>query len=507
MYKRNCQLSIEDFVFPFGKLNSENKWVKLAEVAPWDKIDDVYAKNFVPNGAPAYPARMALGSLIVKQMLWCSDVELCEHIAENPYIQYFIGLKEFTEGCPFGASTLVAFRRRFTEDDLKSINEMIIKNAKGNGKGNGKSNGGNGSTDGNNSDGDNNKTDGNDSGNNNTEHTLALDATVAPSDITYPQDVKLLNCAREHLERIIDDICRGTGLKKPRTYRNCARRDYLNFSKSKKRTIKKTRYAIRRGLAYIKRDLGYIDALTNNVDYPANLDDRTLFLIKTIRTLFEQQTYMYERRTHSVQNRIVSISQPWVRPIVRGKAKARTEFGAKLHLSVDDKGLARIETISFDPFNEADYLIESVKNYHKRKGIYPDRLLVDKIYRNHKNLAFCKEKNIQVSGPRLGRPPKDHIKTVERKKQERKDAARRNCIEGVFGTAKTTYGLDPVAARLEETTKTVIALSILTFNLKKLLKVSFGHFWDSLFSVLSGLRVDIYDYDCVGGLYGLRVAE
>lgn len=179
-------------------------------------------------------------------------------------------------------------------------------------------------------------------------------------------------------------------------YRNCARRDYLNFSKSKKRTIKKTRHAIRRGLAYIKRDLGYIDILTHNDDYSASLDERTLSLLETIQTLFKQQAYMYETRTHSVQNRVVSISQPWVRPIVRGKAKAKTEFGAKLHLSVDDEGLARIEDISFDPFNEADYLMKSVENYRNRTGTYPDRLLVDKIYRNRKNLAFCKEKNIKV---------------------------------------------------------------------------------------------------------------
>ena len=127
MYKLDKQLRFEDFVFPYGKLDNENEWVQLAAIIPWDRIEEMYAKKFVNNGHPAHPARMALGSLLIKQMLRCSDERTVRHISENPYMQYFIGMKEYTSRCPFGESTMVAFRKRFTEEELAQINEWILE--------------------------------------------------------------------------------------------------------------------------------------------------------------------------------------------------------------------------------------------------------------------------------------------------------------------------------------------------------------------------------------------
>lgn len=116
---------------------------------------------------------------------------------------------------------------------------------------------------------------------------------------------------------------------------------------------------------------------------------------------------MYDNCVHSVPNRIVSISQPYIRPIVRGKGKAPTEFGAKLDLSIDDSGMARIEKQSFDAYNESDVLISTIQRYYERAGHYSERVLADKIYRNRNNLSFCKEHGIRLSGPELGRPKKN----------------------------------------------------------------------------------------------------
>ena len=95
---------------------------------------------------------------------------------------------------------------------------------------------------------------------------------------------------------------------------------------------------------------------------------------------------MYDNRVHSVPDRIVSISQPYIRPIVRGKAAAPVEFGAKLDLSLDEKGMARMEKMSFDAYNESDVLISAVQRYFERTDHYPERVLADKIYRNRANL-------------------------------------------------------------------------------------------------------------------------
>ena len=106
---------------------------------------------------------------------------------------------------------------------------------------------------------------------------------------------------------------------------------------------------------------------------------------------------MYDNRTHSVADRIVSISQPHIRPIVRGKAKSPVEFGMKFDLSVDNQGFARIEKNSFDAYNESEVLIEALERYKKRHGYYPERVLVDKIYRNRKNIRYCQERGIRIS--------------------------------------------------------------------------------------------------------------
>ena len=103
----------------------------------------------------------------------------------------------------------------------------------------------------------------------------------------------------------------------------------------------------------------------------------------------------------------MSIAQPWVRPIVRGKAHANTEFGAKLHLSMVD-GYARIERLSFDAFNEATDFFAAVEAYRTAYGCYPKRVLADKIYRNRETLAWCKERGIQLTGRRWDGLPKMH---------------------------------------------------------------------------------------------------
>ena len=114
--------------------------------------------------------------------------------------------------------------------------------------------------------------------------------------------------------------------KKPRTYREVARREYLAVAKSKKRTTKKLRSLIRKQLECLRRDLGYLEAyMAEGYALPAKYADFYL----TIMELYRQQKYMFDNHTHRVEGRIVSISQPYLRPIVRGKAKNPTEFGAK----------------------------------------------------------------------------------------------------------------------------------------------------------------------------------
>lgn len=436
MYKIENQTAFDDFVFPYGTLNKNNRWVKLANEIPWDEIEVLYAKKFVNNGFPAKNIRIALGCLIIKQILNCTDQETVDQVAENPYLQYFLGLKEYTDKAPFGASSMVMFRKRFSEDDiLATINELIINDENNNGDDDNKPNSG----------------------------TIAIDATCAPADIAFPQDLILLNKARETTEKMIDKLHIQSDKPKPRTYRQQARKNFLNISKSKKKSSAKLRKAIRKQLGYISRNFKHIDTM---LQAGCGLQTKDIEKLSILVKLYEQQKTMHDERNHSITDRIVSICQPHVRPIQRGKAKAKTEFGAKVEISII-KGFARVETLSFNAYNEGGNLIGIINEYKKRYGCYPERVLVDKLYRNRVNLAYCKEHGINITGPALGRPKKD---TKIDKKQEYIDICDRNCVEGKFGEGKTAYGLDRIAAHLKNTSECVIRIIFLVMNLNKRLR-------------------------------------
>ena len=158
---------------------------------------------------------------------------------------------------------------------------------------------------------------------------------------------------------------------------------------------------------------------------------------------------------------------------MRGKAKAPVEFGAKLDMSIDENGIARLEKLSFDAYNEADVLITAIERHHERTGHYPERALVDQIYRNHKNRAFCKEHGIRISGPALGRPKE---KTEEELKQEYADNTDRIEVERGFSLAKRSYGIGLIRTKLDDTTRSSTALSILVMNLNLMARILFALF-------------------------------
>ena len=252
--------------------------------------------------------------------------------------------------------------------------------------------------------------------------------------------------------------------KKPRTYRKKAHKDYASYARSRKPKAKQTRKAIGKQLGYLKRNISSIEKMiAGGRQLPSKYTER----FSTIQTIYVQQKEMYDNHTHSVKDRIVSLSQPWIRPIVRGKAKAKVEFGVKLDISVCD-GWTRLERHSFDAYNESTGLKDMIEQYRKRTGHYPERVLADKIYRNRDNLSYCKQHNIRLSGPALGRPKKD---AEIDKKQNDIDECERVVDERKFSLAKRNSGMGMIVTRLKETTCHSIAMSVLLLNLRKIEKM------------------------------------
>ena len=208
MYRySNGQISLADFKQPVGmNLKESNRWVKKAQTIPWPEIEKRYAALFTNRkGNVAKPLRLALGACIIQAEYGFSDEETALMIQENPYLQYFCGYPGYDdEKLPFAPSLMVYFRKRLTPEVLGEINEMIVRDAKGRQVKEAES-----------------KDDDDDSdgqpGTGGNSGTMIVDATCAPSNIRYPQDVSLLNEARENTETLLDVLHDPADGKKPRT--------------------------------------------------------------------------------------------------------------------------------------------------------------------------------------------------------------------------------------------------------------------------------------------------
>ena len=462
MYRqRLSQPEFEDFYLPFGgRLRSDNRWVRLSKLIPWDEIEEQYAKHFSAEGmgAPAKPVRLALGSLIIKEKLRLTDEETVEQIRENPYLQYFLGYESYRDERPFDASMMVHFRKRLNLEELSEINELI--HAKAQSKKPKKPLEGGEEKD--------SEGEGKDPPN---QGQLILDASCTPADIRYPTDLNLLNEAREKSEKIIDVLhepLKGKE-KKVRTYRNKARKEYLSAAKRRRIGRKEIGKAIGKQLRFLARNLGHIKELAQKSPL-STLSRKAYRDLLVVGELYRQQKYMHERGVHRVSGRIVSISQPHVRPIIRGKRSAPVEFGAKISVSLVD-GYAFVDRMSWEAYNESEDLADQVERYRRRFGYYPESVHVDKLYRTRGNLRYCAGRGIRVSGPRLGRPPK----VVEKAQllQRRADELIRIEIEGKLGEGKRRYSMARIMAKLPHTSGSVIGMVFLVMNLEMLLREAF----------------------------------
>jgi hypothetical protein len=189
--------------------------------------------------------------------------------------------------------------------------------------------------------------------------------------------------------------------------------------------------------------------------------------------VYGQQNSMYKDRKRRCDDRIVSIYQPQVRPIIRGKASHKVEFGSKLSVSMVD-GIALVDRFGWDAFNESTDLIPQINRYKQRFGCFPEVVLADGIYGTRVNRKYMKEHNIRFGGKALGRPKKQTVENTAQLKQEKQqrrlDALNRIPIEGKFGQGKNGYGLSYIRAKTQKTSEAWINSIFLVMNLMVLLR-------------------------------------
>lgn len=462
------QLKLE---LPFGvTLREDNRWVMLSKLFPWEAIDREYAKNFTGTaGQVALPSRLAFGALYIQTAEHFTDEQTRRNIQENPYLQYFCGFECYTTDSPFDASMMTHFRKRISAEMIREIQaqvfmaEAVERQEK---------------------EPETTKEE--------TEEivedeslataeleaenrgTLILDATCCPADIRYPTDAGLLNHARELVEQMVDILygsVREQLPQKPRTYRQKARKEYLAYAKKRSHTIRESRAVVRGNLQYIRRDIGYLEQMVAMGAPLSLLGDELYRKLLVIQELCCQQWDMYLRKSHQTEERIVSIDQPHIRPIVRGKAGSPVEFGAKVMVALVG-GYAFLMKAQWNNFSESKSLAEAVEEYRRLFGFYPAVILADRAYPSRENKLWCRAHGIRLSGPRLGR------KSVTEKESERKqiyqDGSERVAIEGEFGVVKRRYGLDRILCRLPDTSMTSIAMGFFAANMERKLRLLFA---------------------------------
>jgi len=423
-------------LFPFGgKLDTENRWLKIAKLIPWDEIECKYKRFFSERGRPSLDSRLVIGILLLKHMTGFSDDDIVKLVNENPYMQVFCGLDQFATEPLLNSSSLSKIRKRlgkkyFAELERETqqvlIERKIIK-SKG----------------------------------------ILLDATVFPEYVRYPTDTGLLNEAREWTVRHIKRLGNSLGIK-VRTYCRKARKEYLNFSKKKSRgrkLIQKTRKSL---LQYLRRNVKQMQSLVDEaMQQGVKIEKRVLDYFEVVRTVLDQQFEMYRQKTSRIDDRIVSLHRPWTRPVVRGKSgDKKVEFGPKASLSYVD-GFVFLDHISSDNFAEATRVDAQIEQYESLFGHKPPYVTADKIYGNRENRKLLKENEIRDAFEPLGRKARKQNPPDRWRKQKQRE---RNRIEGSFGHAKNHFNLDKIKYYIEDGPEIWVRLGLIGMNLQTAVK-------------------------------------
>ena len=505
--KDSNQLKFEAFKTPFEiAMDRNNRWIKLSEIIPWEELTGIYSKAMSDFGRPGIDGRIAIGAMIIKAKLGLSDEETIEQIRENVYMQFFLGLEGYQKEMLFDPSLLVHIRERMGKEMLEQMNRVLVVKAESAQKQrrNKKDTPGGGTKVGISEEKPNEEKP-------NTEGTPAegqkeathkgsyiLDATVADQYIKYPTDVELLNDSRRKSEGIIDILYAGSNLeKKPRTYRRKARKEFLLFTKKRKKTIKEVRKAVGKQLRYLGRNMKTIVSLIeNNSEALKVLEKQDYKDYLVIQELYRQQKQMYDRQEHHCEDRIVSINQPHVRPIVRGKQGKTVEFGSKILAGITGNGYTLLPKMEWDAYNEGSYVIDSVEHYKKTFGYYPEVVIGDQIFITRANRKALEELGIRLSGKSLGR------KTEEKKKEEKKkmleEQKQRVRIEGKFGQGKNGYELNKIRMRKAVTSESMVSMIFFVMNLicyaKKVLFLPFLQTGKIMEIFLFGYKLNGFEY-------------
>lgn len=432
---QNTLFSFDSPVFPeWYFFNNSTELGRIYKLIPWDDLVKLLPEKKNPAGAPSYLPRAGyFGLMFLKHYTGLSDEKLLAAFQTNYAYQMFCGCR-LKVGQVIRDNAFVSRTRSYLAKycDMNKVQKVLIEAWKGK-----------------------------------LENTnvLMMDATCYEVHLRFPTDVKLLWESCTFLwEEQIPSLCKLAGLKLPRSKFKEQKIKQIDFSKKRRVGIKANKKRVKTLLRLLKKGIDAYQSLLNQAK-GLHLSEYVSKRFKTIQKVYQQQSYLVVNKTTSVKNRIVSLSQPHIRPIVRGKENKPVEFGIKAHI-MQVGGINIVEHHSFEAFNETTRLKHA---YFKHRTLIGPctHLAADGIYPTNSNRRFCSAKKLQTNFVAKGKSIKD--KNIKKLKSIL-SVERGTRLEGSFGTEKENYGLRKIKAKTSETQIVWMFFGIFTANVVRLSK-------------------------------------
>jgi len=433
---KNHQYSFTHDWFVVPKLDDNHELVKISKAIDWTALSDKLAKFYCPdNGRPTKPSRAKVGLLILKHLYRLSDDDLVDIIKRDLYAQYLCDVS-FSEAVKFiHSTTLVKFRKKIGLSGIKLIEEEVLNSLKRTKLLKGRK--------------------------------LVCDTTVVPSNISYPTDISLLEKVRVKAVKYLEKA-KQFGADTCRTYKRTARKIFITYQKIRHHTIQSRRRAQKKILQFSQRNA---TQLKNALEKISQQADNSLSKVKeqflkeaqqfldTASSIVEQQKNIYKKLP--VKERIVSVHQPHLRPMVRGKYPVEVEFGPKILLNLKNNFLF-LEHLSFNNTSDSQLLNDSLKGYQERFGNLPTQLAADRGFWSKDNYQLAEDLKIKKiaienkgkSSYLKGKPFRERLRRL------------RCSIEAKISLGKRKYGLGRIRYTMPQGEEIWIRLGLMVMNLK-----------------------------------------
>jgi hypothetical protein len=291
------------------------------------------------------------------------------------------------------------------------------------------------------------------------------DATCYESRIAFPTDIKLLWQSCNEIYLLLGSLRKQLRLRKSRCNYDKQRNVYLHYQKSRKKTRRQEKKMRKKLLKFLLRLTETLEQLRTK--HKIVLTSKQNKIVKTVLKVYEQQHQRAYGDNSSIQDRIVSLRKPYVRPIIRGKESKPVEFGAKVNKLLVD-GISFIEHISFDAFNESTRFTQGVHLQRKLFGKCTHHS-ADAIYATNKNRKYCTKEKITTNFIPKGKQKLQHIEQSKIMRTQL-NKQRSTVLEGSFGNDKNHYLLQKINARNRDTEVCWIFFGMLTANASKIAK-------------------------------------